>query len=182
MEALFMLVSVVLLDIILSGDNAIVIAAVANHVAAQQRSTAINAGMAGAALARVLFLFLAVFLLSFPWLAKIGGIGLIVIAIKLAVDIVRGGDASGGPTRRPTRLWAAILTIILADVSLSFDNVMSVAGLARHNAGIMVLGMLVSIALLTKATHWIALLLLRYPWLNWGGVGLILVAAYRLLV
>lgn len=182
MEVLGLLLSVVVLDLILSGDNAVVVAAVANHVAPDQRTSAINLGMLGAALARVAFLCFAVVLLSFSWLAKLGGLVLIGIAIKLAVDIVRGRDE--GPVLaegKPVALWAAVTSIMLADVTLSFDNVMAVGGLAHRNAWVMVLGVVLSIALLTKAAHWIAPVLLRHRWLHWAGVGLILVAAYRLL-
>lgn len=181
MEWLFTLLGVIALDIILSGDNAVVIASVAAQLPKEQQAKAINFGMASALILRIVFLLLAAVILSFSFLSILGGIGLLVIAVKLSVDMIKKNTGVFVPVGTVGSMTAATGAIMFADVSMSFDNVMSVAGLAHQHPAIMVLGVILSIFLLTKATKWLVPLLEKYTWLNWVGVGLIVVAAINLL-
>src|SRR5690348_14472720 len=155
--------SIILIDLVLSGDNALVIGAAAAGLPRRQRWYAIMLGGGGAILLRIGFAILATLLLQLPLLQAIGGILLLIIALRLLVD--RGNTKQANPVkqietaqeREPISLmgtsvergfWAALLTILVADVTMSLDNVLAVGALAAGNLPILVIGLLLSIALL----------------------------------
>jgi YjbE family integral membrane protein len=168
-----LLLSVIFLDVCLSGDNAVVIAMAANGLPPNQRSRAIFAGMSLAAILRVVLAFAATTLLASRWVSLFGGLALLWVAYKLLWQILDEVNTDG-PAKTPTSIWSAMGVILVADVSMSVDNVLAVAALARNHAIIMGVGILFSIALLTIAAGWVARLLQRWPWLNWLGLALIL--------
>lgn len=189
-SALIALAQVLMINIVLSGDNAVVIGMVAARVAAENRKKVILWGMVAAVVLRVLLALVAVDLLNILGLSLAGGIILLWVAWRLYRDIreqkeeqagletMEADRAShGGPavavTTRAVTLGSAIRQIAIADISMSVDNVLAIAGAANQNIPVLVIGLVVSIALMGVAATYIARLLQRYPALSYVGVALI---------
>jgi YjbE family integral membrane protein len=173
-ELLSVVAGIVLVDIALSGDNALVIGAAAAGLPGQQRWIAIFFGGAGAIVLRILFAFIASFLLLLPWLQAIGGLILLIIAIRLLAD--RQGkhqpateehmEVSSQTTRLTSRsFFAALLTILVADVTMSLDNVLAVGALSHGNFLALSIGILLSIAIVLVGSALVAELMKWLPWL-----------------
>lgn len=176
-----LLTSVIFLDICLSGDNAVVIAMAANTLPETQRSAAIYAGMVFAALLRIILALMATVLLQMHWIAPIGGLALLYIAYSLFKDMTTKTSEEASKVSSAATLRKAILVIIGADLSMSVDNVLAVAGMARGHPIIMSIGIFLSIAMLAVATQWIAPLMKKWPLLNWVGLALIVYVALDLI-
>jgi YjbE family integral membrane protein len=179
-ELLAALGSIILVDLVLSGDNALVIGAAASGLPRRQRWYAIALGGGGAIVLRIAFAVLATLLLRLPLLQAFGGLLLLFIAVRLlmgrnetkqaeaAEDTKVGQEgkpmsATGEPARRG--LWAALLTILVADVTMSLDNVLAIGALAAGNIPILAVGLVLSIALLLLGSALVAELIGRLPWL-----------------
>ncbi|MBK1611713.1 TerC family protein [Bacillus cereus] len=157
MELVMALLSIILIDIVLSGDNAVVIALACRNLPEKLRKKAVIIGCAGAIALRVILTFLAVYLLEIPYVQFIGGLMLVWIAIKL----LKGDEEhqlEGGST-----IWSAIKTIIVADFVMSLDNVVAVAGVANGHTGLLVIGLLVSIPLIIWGSQILIKLMERFP-------------------
>jgi YjbE family integral membrane protein len=178
---LLLLGSVIFLDICLSGDNAVVVAMAANGVKKELRDAAIFLGMGLAAVLRILFALIATALLNNHWVAFIGGILLLWVAYKLGKDLLAKSDGDDPAANKEHTLWSALLTIVVADISMSLDNILAIAGLARNHPFIMALGIGASIFILVFVARRVAELLQRYRWLNWVGLALILYIAIDLI-
>ncbi len=177
LEVLGIIGGIVLVDLVLSGDNALVIGAAAASLPRQQRWTAILTGGIGAIVLRIAFTLIAAALLQLPLLQAIGGILLIVIAIKLLHDRERDlrkrqGSAESDPEALATDnqgsqrgFMSALLTIIVADVTMSLDNVLAVAALASEHIPLLIGGLLLSILILLVGSALVAELINRLPWL-----------------
>jgi YjbE family integral membrane protein len=177
LEVLGIIGGIVLVDLVLSGDNALVIGAAAASLPRQQRWTAILTGGIGAIVLRIAFTLIAAALLQLPLLQAIGGILLIVIAIKLLHDREhdlrkRQGSAESDPEALATDnqgsqrgFMSALLTIIVADVTMSLDNVLAVAALASEHIPLLIGGLLLSILILLVGSALVAELINRLPWL-----------------
>ena len=177
LEVLGIIGGIVLVDLVLSGDNALVIGAAAASLPRQQRWTAILTGGIGAIVLRIAFTLVAAALLQLPLLQAIGGILLIVIAIKLLLDREhelrkRQGSAESDPEAQVTGnqgsqrgFMSALLTIIVADVTMSLDNVLAVAALASEHIPLLIGGLLLSIVILLVGSAVVAELINRLPWL-----------------
>src|SRR6185312_5973223 len=182
LEVLGIIGGIVLVDLVLSGDNALVIGAAAASLPRQQRYAAILAGGIGAIVLRILFTLAAALLLQLPLLQAIGGILLIAIAIKLLHDRERdlekhaaaseaapeaeSASADSGMKQGMQRgIVSALLTIIVADVTMSLDNVLAVAALASEHIPLLIGGLLLSILLLLIGSAIVAELITRLPWL-----------------
>jgi YjbE family integral membrane protein len=189
-SALIALAQVLMINIVLSGDNAVVIGMVAARVANENRKKVILWGMVAAVVLRVLLALVAVDLLHILGLSLAGGIILLWVAWRLYRDIreqkeeqagLEAMEAEGVPHGRPavamaTRavtLASAIRQIAIADISMSVDNVLAIAGAANQNIPVLVIGLVVSVALMGVAATYIARLLQRYPALSYVGVALI---------
>jgi YjbE family integral membrane protein len=186
-SALFALAQVLMINIVLSGDNAVVIGMVAARVERQNRRNVILWGMVAAVVLRVLLALVAVDLLNVLGLSLAGGIVLLWVAWRLYRDIrqqnaekagLKVMEARGEPTQTNGSLSAmplrsAIWQIAVADISMSVDNVLAIAGAANQNVPVLVIGLVVSIALMGVAATYIARLLQRYPALSYIGVALI---------
>ncbi|HEX6543980.1 MAG TPA: YjbE family putative metal transport protein [Ktedonobacterales bacterium] len=178
LEVLGIIGGIVLVDLVLSGDNALVIGAAAASLPRRQRYAAILAGGIGAIVLRILFTLVAALLLQLPLLQAIGGLLLIGIAIKLLLDRERelraekkgeavaeaGADGTEG-TGAQRGFVSALLTIIVADVTMSLDNVLAVAALASEHIPLLIAGLLLSILLLLVGSALVAELINRLPWL-----------------
>lgn len=195
LSALF---TVVVIDLVLAGDNAIVVGMAAAGLPADLRKRAIMIGIAAAAGMRIVFALFTVQLMSILGLILIGGLLLLWVCWKLWRELRAGGHeaeetgadvlddyeinqslhgvplASSATAIKPKTYRQAIVQIIVADVSMSLDNVLAVAGTARHHLWVLVVGLALSVALMGIAATYIARLLKRYPWIAY--VGLILIA------
>jgi YjbE family integral membrane protein len=167
-EWLGQLGGIVLVDLVLSGDNALVIGAAAAGLAKEERWWAIVLGGGGAVVLRILFTILASFLLRWPLLQAIGGVILVYIAIRLLMDRNDKEHAAAkkeGAQAGRKGFVAALLTILVADVAMSLDNILAVGALAAGHLPLLIIGLLLSIALLLVGSALIASLIGRLPWL-----------------
>jgi YjbE family integral membrane protein len=172
-EQLSAVISIIIIDLVLSGDNAVVIGMAARSLSAENRRKAIIFGGAGAIGLRILFTVLATILLGIPYLQAIGALLLIYIAFKL----IRPQNHSHGDFKEAGSLREAIQTIILADVVMSLDNILAVAGAAKGHLGLLMFGLLLSIPILLFGSELVARLLGRYPALLYLGVYVLVHAA-----
>src|SRR6266566_3539198 len=162
-ELLSAIAAILLVDLVLSGDNALVIGAAAAGLPRRQRWIAIFFGGAGAAVLRIVFAFIASFLLMLPWLQAIGGLILLIIAIRLLANRdAKGPEATPSISRS---FFPALLTILVADVTMSLDNVLAVGALSHGNLLVLSIGILVSIAILLVGSALVAELMKCLPWL-----------------
>jgi len=183
------LLSVLIIDIVLAGDNAIVVGMAAAALPARRRRRVIAAGIAAATVLRVLFAFVAVELLqTVIGVTLAGGLLLLWVAWKMQREISAAhpvGEPGGGEgaRRRPREKTQAqaLLQIVVADLSMSLDNVLAVAGVARDHPFVLVVGLVVSVALMGVASTYVARLLDRAFWLSWVGLGIITLVAMRMI-
>ena len=186
------LVSVVLIDIVLAGDNAVVVGTAAAGLPAQQQRRVIMIGVALALVARVLFALIAVQLLAIIGLLLAGGLLLLWVAWKIWRELHHGGhegdaaalagnpDGAAGVAKAPKSMGSAITQVAVADISMSLDNVLAVAGAAREHPVILVFGLALSIALMGFAASFIARLLQRHHWIAYVGLAIILYVAIEM--
>ena len=182
------LISVIIIDIVLAGDNAIVVALAAAGLPVERRRRVIAAGIGAATVLRILFAFGAVELLqTVIGLTLAGGLLLLWVAWKMHREIsdahaVVAADGAEGAHPLPRRKTPAqaLGQIVLADLSMSLDNVLAVAGVARDHPFVLIVGLVLSIALMGVASTFITRLLDRAPWLSWVGLGIITLVALRM--
>ena len=174
------LAQVLVIDVALAGDNAVIVGlAVAGMPGAQQKR-AIVFGIGAAAVLRIIFAVAAVYVLAVPGLQLAGGLLLLWVCWRMFQDLRRPHADPGAASGRKT-LWQAITTITLADVSMSLDNVLAVAGAASGHLGVLVAGLLISVLLMALAAQLIARLLERYGFIAWIGLAVVLFVAVRML-
>jgi len=185
------LLSVVIIDIVLAGDNAIVVGMAAAGLPAAHRRRVIILGIAAATVLRILFASVTVQLLEIIGLTLAGGVLLLWVAWKMYREL-REPHGAGAPAlvegqlpppqRRQKTMRQAMMQIVLADLSMSLDNVLAVAGVAHQSATwILVVGLVLSVALMGVASTYIARLLERLPWIAWVGLGIIAFVALRMI-
>ncbi|WBV42388.1 YjbE family putative metal transport protein [Pseudoroseomonas cervicalis] len=177
------LAEIIWLNVILSGDNAVVIGLAAAGLPAHQRSRAVLFGVIAAAVLRIVFSIFATLLLALWWVDLVGGLALLYIAWSFFRELRSGGDhsAEGGEHAQEKTLLQALWQIILADVSMSLDNVLAVAGVARSNLTLLVVGLGISIVMMGLAGGLLAKLLDRYKIIAYVGVALIAYIGFELL-
>lgn len=180
------LVSVVLIDVVLAGDNAIVVGMAAAGLTPDRRRQAIVIGIAAATVLRILFAAIALKLLAVIGLGLAGGVLLLWVAWKLFRELrgVHAAHATNSASSTPRKtLRQAVMHIVVADVSMSLDNVLAVAGVARTQAEpwVLFLGLILSVALMGVASTLVARLLARHFWLSWVGLAVIAVVALRMI-
>ncbi|MDA8353254.1 MAG: TerC family protein [Firmicutes bacterium] len=169
--------NIIILDLVLSGDNAVVIGMAARKLPDRQRKQVILYGTGAAVLLRVTLTLIAVWLLKVPLLKTVGGLLLIWIAIKLLADEGEEADIHVGQGLR-----SAIKTIIVADIVMSLDNVLAVAGAAHGNFWLVLFGLALSIPLLMWGSKTVASIMNRLPWLVYVGAGILAYTAGQLIV
>ena len=178
---------VVVIDVVLAGDNAIVVGLAVAGLALEQRRRAIVIGIGAATVLRILFAFVALQLLDVIGLALAGGVLLLWVAWKLYRELRQSQKAAresaGVALPRQKTMRQAITQIVLADLSMSLDNVLAVAGVARTQSAswVLVVGLALSVALMGLASNLIARLVTRYPKLSWLGVAIVAVVALRMI-
>ncbi|MHC2335310.1 TerC family protein [Bradyrhizobium sp. USDA 4454] len=183
LDALSALLQVVVIDLVLAGDNAVVIGLAAAGLPAQQRGKAILIGIGAATLLRILFALVTTQLMQIVGLLLAGGILLLWVCWKMWRELRASGHettaghaADGAAVPRKT-LWQATTQIIVADVSMSLDNVLAVAGAAREQPIVLVFGLALSIAMMGAAASFIARLLQNHRWIAYVGLAVILYVA-----
>jgi YjbE family integral membrane protein len=173
------LINVIVIDVVLAGDNAIIVGLAASRVAPEIRKRVIFWGMAGAVVLRIAFAAITVQLLAIVGLTLAGGILLLWVCWKMYRELVRkspgahGGATDEGAGGQPMSFRNAVTQIVVADLSMSLDNVLAVAGAAKGSGWVLAIGLVVAIILMAVAANYIANLLVRYPWITWIGLAII---------
>lgn len=162
------ILQIIWIDILLSGDNAVIIALACRELPERQRKWGIALGAGAAVALRILFMLIVVQLLALPYLKLAGGLLLLIIAVKLIVD-----DSEIENVRAKTTLWGVVTTIALADAAMSLDNVLAIAAAARDHSGLIVFGVLLSIPLVVFGANVVLKALDRWPILVWAGAALL---------
>jgi YjbE family integral membrane protein len=175
-ELIGQLLRIIAIDLVLSGDNAVVIAMASRRLPAEQRRKAILWGGGGAVGLRIIFTILASLLLDVNYIQAIGGLLLIYIAVKL---LRPGGEAHGNIQASDT-MRGAIQTIIMADVVMSLDNMLAVGAAGHGHIGLLIFGLMLSIPILLFGSSLIARLIDKYPWLNYVGAAILVHTALEL--
>ncbi|TKD51927.1 TerC family protein [Sphingomonas baiyangensis] len=190
-SALAAFMSVLMIDLVLAGDNAIVVGALAAGLPADQRRKVILIGIGAALILRIAFALIVSWLMGVVGLIFAGGLLLLWVSWKFWREIREGhGESTGSPEiggdedsgLRPAKSFAgAAWAVAVADVSMSLDNVLAVAGAAREHPGIMVVGLLLSVALMGLAANFIAKLIDRYRWIAYFGLAVIVFVALKMI-
>tara|TARA_B100000963_G_scaffold196245_1_gene170813 strand:- start:101 stop:694 length:594 start_codon:yes stop_codon:yes gene_type:complete len=180
-EQLTILTQIILIDLVLAGDNAIIIGMVASKFPLEQRKKIIIFGIGGAVILRIILTLLTAYLLQITGLRLIGGILLLYIVYKLYTDVIKGSDHEENVKVDNSSFLKAIWTILLADFTMSLDNVLGVAGAAGDHYGLLVFGLVLSIALMAFAATMISNLIKKYKWIAWAGLLAILFVAIELI-
>ena len=180
-EQIVIFIQIVLIDLVLAGDNAIIIGMVASQFPAEQRKKIIFWGIGGAVVLRIILTLLTAYLLQITGLRLIGGLLLLYIVYKLYSDVIKGSSHEEDIKVDNSSFLKAIWTILLADFTMSLDNVLGVAGAAGDHYGLLVFGLVLSIALMafpaTLISNWIK----KYKWIAWAGLLAILIVAIELI-
>ena len=180
-EQLTILTQIILIDLVLAGDNAIIIGMVASKFPLEQRKKIIFFGIGGAVILRIILTLLTAYLLQITGLRLLGGVLLLYIVYKLYTDVIKGSDHEEDVKVDNSSFLKAIWTILLADFTMSLDNVLGVAGAAGDHYGLLVFGLVLSIALMAFAATLISNWIKKYKWIAWAGLLAILVVAIDLI-
>ena len=180
-EQLTILTQIILIDLVLAGDNAIIIGMVASKFPEEQRKKVIFWGIGGAVILRIILTLLTAYLLQITGLRLIGGLLLLYIIYKLYVDVIKGSEKQEDINVDNSSFLKAIWTVLLADFTMSLDNVLGVAGAAGEHYGLLVFGLILSIILMATAATLISEWIKRYRWIAWLGLIAILVVAVELI-
>ena len=173
---------IVFIDLVLAGDNAIIIGMVASQFDANIRKKIIFWGIGFAIILRIALTIITSYLLQITYLKTVGGLLLIYIAYKLYKDVIKNEDAKKQKIKTGgSNLYKAIMTIIIADFSMSLDNVLGVAGAAKQHYVLLVFGLVLSIFLMATLANIIAKWIKKYKWIGWLGLFAILVVAAELI-
>ena len=181
-EQVVIFFQIVFIDLVLAGDNAIVIGMVASQFPIDQRKKIIFFGIGGAVILRIVFTLITAYLLQITGLRLIGGILLLYICYKLYVDVVKNNSEDNKDIKVDnSNFLKAMTTIIIADVTMSLDNVLGVAGAARDHYLLLIFGLALSIALMATAAALISDWIKKYKWIAWLGLLAILAVAIDLI-
>ena len=181
-EEIVIFFQIVFIDLVLAGDNAIIIGMVASQFKDDIRKKIIFWGIAAAIILRIIFTLLTAYLLQINGLKAIGGLLLLYIAYKLYKDVIKNGIKDDKKIQADSpNYFKAIMTVVIADVSMSLDNVLGVAGAARDHYVLLVFGLILSILLMATVATVISKWIKKYKWIGWLGLVAILVVAIELI-
>ena len=180
-EQILIFFQIIFIDLVLAGDNAIIIGMVASQFPAEQRKKIIFWGIGAAVVLRILFTLITAYLLQISGLRLVGGILLLYICYKLYVDVVKQSEKKESVKIDNSSFMIAITTVILADISMSLDNVLGVAGAARDHYYLLVFGLALSIILMATAATLISGWIKKYKWIAWVGLLAVLIVAIELI-
>ena len=180
-EQITILTQIIFIDLVLAGDNAIIIGMVASKFPPDQRKKVIFWGIGGAVILRIILTLLTAYLLQITGLRLIGGILLLYIVYKLYVDVIKGASKEEDIKVDNSSFLKAIWTVLLADFTMSLDNVLGVAGAAGHHYHLLIFGLILSIVLMAVAANLISGWIKKYKWIAWLGLLAILIVAVDLI-
>ena len=180
-EQIAILTQIIFIDLILAGDNAIIIGMVASKFPTDQRKKVIFWGIGGAVILRIILTLLTAYLLQITGLRLIGGLLLLYIVYKLYMDVIKNSSVNENIKVDNSSFLKAIWTVLLADFTMSLDNVLGVAGAAGHHYHLLIFGLLLSIILMAVAANLISNLIKKYKWIAWIGLLAIFVVALDLI-
>ena len=181
-EQIIIFSQIVFIDLILAGDNAIIIGMVASKFPLDQRKKIIFWGIGGAVILRIILTLLTAYLLQITGLRLVGGILLLYIVYKLYVDVIKNDSSENKDIKVDnSNLLKAIWTILLADFTMSLDNVLGVAGAAGHHYHLLIFGLILSIILMAVAATLISKWIKEHKWIAWIGLLAILIVALELI-
>ena len=180
-EQLTILGQIIFIDLVLAGDNAIIIGMVASKFPVEQRKKVIFWGIGGAVILRIILTMLTAYLLQITGLRLIGGLLLLYIIYKLYTDVIKGQSNEEDIKVDNSSFMKAIWTVLLADFTMSLDNVLGVAGAAGDHYGLLIFGLALSIVLMATAANLISRWIKDYKWIAWAGLLAILVVAVELI-
>ena len=180
-EQLTILGQIIFIDLVLAGDNAIIIGMVASKFPVEQRKKIIFWGIGGAVILRIILTLLTAYLLQITGLRLIGGLLLLYIVYKLYVDVIKGSVEEDDIKVDNSNFLKAIWTILLADFTMSLDNVLGVAGAAGHHYHLLIFGLILSIILMAIAANLISGWIKKYKWIAWVGLLAVLIVAIELI-
>jgi YjbE family integral membrane protein len=180
-EQIAILTQIIFIDLVLAGDNAIIIGMVASKFPPEQRKKVIFWGIGGAVILRIILTLLTAYLLQITGLRLIGGLLLLYIVYKLYVDVIKGSENEEDIKVDNSNFLKAIWTVLLADFTMSLDNVLGVAGAAGDHYGLLVFGLVLSIILMATAATLISRWIKKYRWIAWIGLLAILLVAVELI-
>jgi YjbE family integral membrane protein len=181
-EQIVIFFQIVFIDLVLAGDNAIIIGMVASQFPVDQRKKIIFWGIGAAVILRIIFTLLTAYLLQITGLRLVGGILLLYICYKLYEDVIKNNSNDSENIKVDNSSFIkAVTTVILADVTMSLDNVLGVAGAARDHYILLIFGLTLSIILMATAASLISKWIKKYRWIGWIGLIAILVVAIELI-
>ena len=180
-EQLTILGQIIFIDLVLAGDNAIIIGMVASKFPIEQRKKVIFWGIGGAVILRIILTMLTAYLLQITGLRLIGGLLLLYIIYKLYTDVIKGQSDEENINVDNSSFMKAIWTVLLADFTMSLDNVLGVAGAAGDHYVLLIFGLALSIILMATAANLISRWIKEYKWIAWAGLIAILVVAVELI-
>ena len=181
-EQIVIFFQIVFIDLVLAGDNAIIIGMVASQFPPEQRKKIIFWGIGGAVVLRIILTLLTAYLLQITGLRLIGGLALLYICYKLYVDVIKKSDDKDENIKVDSSSFLkAIWTVLLADFTMSLDNVLGVAGAAKDHYWLLVFGLVLSIVLMATAATLISGWIKKYTWIGWIGLFAILAVAIELI-
>ncbi len=181
-EQIIIFSQIVFIDLVLAGDNAIIIGMVASQFPTDQRKKIIFWGIGAAVILRIVLTLLTAYLLQITGLRLIGGLALLYICYKLYTDVIKKSSTDNEKIKVDnSSFWKAIWTVLIADFTMSLDNVLGVAGAAKDHYGLLVFGLVLSIALMATAATLISGWIKKYTWIGWIGLFAILAVAIELI-
>ena len=181
-EQITILLQIIFIDLVLAGDNAIIIGMVASQFPPDQRKKIIVWGIGGAVILRIILTLITAYLLQITGLRLIGGLLLLYIVYKLYTDVIKNnGNEESNIKVDNSSFFKAIFTVLLADFTMSLDNVLGVAGAAKDHYGLLVFGLVLSIILMATAATLISNWIKKYKWIAWLGLFAILIVALDLI-
>ena len=181
-EQIIIFSQIVFIDLVLAGDNAIIIGMVASQFPPEQRKKIIFWGIGAAVILRIILTLLTAYLLQITGIRLIGGLALLYICYKLYTDVIKKSSTDNEKINVDySSFWKAIWTVLIADFTMSLDNVLGVAGAAKDHYGLLVFGLVLSIALMATAATLISGWIKKYTWIGWIGLFAILAVAIELI-
>ena len=183
-EEFIILTQIIFIDIILAADNAIIIGLIAANYSTDNRKKIIAFGVAAAFIFRVFFALSATFLLTISWMKIFGGVLLIWVINNLKQDLFEPKKIRSPKlkSKESKTFGMGVYQVLIADITLSLDNVLGVAGAAKNNYGLLLFGLILSVVLIGTLASYFAKFIKEHRWLGWLGIGIILVVAIQLIV
>jgi YjbE family integral membrane protein len=184
LEQSIILLQIIFIDIVMAADNAIIIGMIAANFAPDNRKKIIAFGVAAAFIFRVVFALSATYLLAFSWIKIVGGVLLLWVIYNLRKDLFESKriKSPNSKSKEVASFSSGVYQVLIADITLSLDNVLGVAGAAKQHYWLLVTGLLLSVVLIGTLASYFAKYIKQHRWLGWLGIGVIFIVAMQLIV